>query len=102
MTAILVLSLILALLVAIFAVQNINAVQISFLLWKIEEISLVLVILGSAAAGALSVFFVSLYKNIKLRIEVHRLKAENKGYLDELEVLRGGRDGADGRIECES
>ena len=51
----LVLALICALLVAVFAVQNAKPVAVTFLVWRFE-VSLVLIILGAAALGAVAVF----------------------------------------------
>lgn len=65
----LIFSLIFALLVALFAIQNTMLVVVKFLFWQVE-LSLVLVILGSAAAGALLVLFFNLFK----QYSVHREK----------------------------
>jgi len=59
----LVLALLFALLVAIFAVQNAMLVLVGFLHWEFE-ISLALVILGSTAAGALVVFLLGLVQQV--------------------------------------
>lgn len=74
---ILVISLIFALLVAIFAVQNNTPVDISFLGWKYSGISLVLIILGSAVAGAVAVFSLGLVKQFRLKMELRQVKAQN-------------------------
>lgn len=54
-------SLIFALLVAVFALQNTEIVTIKFLTFQFPA-SLVLVILGSAIIGALALFFLGLFK----------------------------------------
>lgn len=54
-------SLLFALVVAIFALQNTEIVIIKFLTFKFPA-SLVLVILGSAIIGALALFFLGLFK----------------------------------------
>jgi len=56
-------ALVFALLVAVFAIQNTETVVIQFLAWSFS-ISLVLVILGSAAVGALVLYLFSLVKQI--------------------------------------
>lgn len=61
---ILMLSLIFALLVAIFAVQNAAPVTIN-LFWSVKEVPLVLVIFASAVAGALIVFLLALWREFK-------------------------------------
>jgi len=69
-------ALLFALMVAVFAVQNAETVNIRFLYWQFHDISLVLVILGSAAVGALLLFVLSTIKQVSL---VLKLKdAENK------------------------
>lgn len=73
-----VLALIFALLVAIFAIQNAGMVEINFLIWRFPRISLVLVILGSAAFGALFVFLLGLVKQLKLSRAMWELKNQNK------------------------
>lgn len=56
---ILILTLILALVTAVFALQNTDVVAIKFLFWEYQT-SLVLVILGSAGLGFLLTFLASL------------------------------------------
>ena len=75
---ILVVSLIFALFVAIFAVQNNVPIDISFLGWKYTDISLVLVIIGSAAAGAVAVFCLGLVKQFRLKRELRQLRLQNE------------------------
>ncbi|MGE5550058.1 MAG: LapA family protein [Bacteroidota bacterium] len=61
MQVLLVLGLFLALLIAVFALQNAVPVAIRLFFWEFE-ISLVLVILGSAFAGALAVLLAGLFR----------------------------------------
>ncbi|MFZ5943324.1 MAG: LapA family protein [Bacillota bacterium] len=70
-------ALVFALIVAVFAVQNTMMVTISFLLWEFS-ISLVLVILGAAAIGALCVFLVGAFKNINSWRKQRDLEGKNK------------------------
>jgi len=72
------LALIFALLVAIFAIQNAGMVEINFLVWRFPQISLVLVILGSAAFGAIFVFLLGLVKQLKMSRAIWELKSQNK------------------------
>ncbi|AGA70548.1 uncharacterized integral membrane protein [Desulfitobacterium dichloroeliminans LMG P-21439] len=62
----LIFTLVIALVVAIFAVQNAAPVAIN-LLWYVAEVPLVLVILGSALAGALIVFFIAIWREFRLK-----------------------------------
>jgi len=59
-------SMVFAIVVAIFAIQNSYSVSISFF-WLKTQIPLVLVILGSAFAGALIVFLIALWREFNLR-----------------------------------
>lgn len=66
-----------ALIVALFAVQNSSMVAIRVLAWGLET-SLVLVIIGSAALGALSVTVVSLPRTIRLRLRLREYEGRIK------------------------
>ncbi len=61
MQALLVAVLFLALLIAVFALQNAGFVPIRLLFWQFD-VSLVLVILGSALLGALAVLLAGLFR----------------------------------------
>lgn len=64
-----ILALVFALIVAVFAIQNAGAVDISFLTMELS-ISQALVILVSAAFGALVVFLLSLVRWIKCQTKI--------------------------------
>jgi len=85
---ILVISLLFALVVAVFAVQNNTPVDISFLGWELKKISLVLVIFGSAAAGAVTVFSLGLVKQIRLKMELRQMKAQNEKLNSQITALQ--------------
>ncbi len=57
---------------AVFALQNMQAVSVRFLLWSYDT-TLVLIILGSAALGACLVTIVSLGARLRRAREVDRL-----------------------------
>ena len=78
-----ILALFFSLLVAIFAIQNAVVVTVSFLFWE-SEISLVFVILGSVAVGALIVTILGLFRQYKLGRENKRLQLK----LQEVEAER--------------
>jgi len=80
----LVIALLFAMLVSLFAVQNAVQVDILFLFWRIESISLVVVILGSAFIGACVAGLIGFVNQLRLRkkmkgavVDVERLEAEN-------------------------
>ncbi|MEW6183085.1 MAG: LapA family protein [Bacillota bacterium] len=69
--------LIFALLVAVFAVQNAAVVNIRFLVWEFKNISLAVVVLGAAAGGALIVFILSLGREVKHALRARELSSQN-------------------------
>lgn len=83
MQIILVLALVFALLVAIFALSNANIVIIK-LPWGSYPMSQALVILGSAAFGAIVVLMLGLFSQIKARIKIWEYKGKVKKLEKEL------------------
>ncbi len=81
-----VLALIFALLVAIFALQNAGAVDISFLTFELS-VSQALVILISAIIGALVVMLLSLIRWIKLQSKIKSLTKQNSILENEVKKL---------------
>lgn len=83
-----VISLIFAVLVAIFAIQNAGSVEVKFFFAEFS-ISQAVVILASAVVGALIAFLLGLVKQIRQNIKVKQLTKEInilKTQNDELEV----------------
>jgi putative membrane protein len=68
-----VLSLLFALVVAVFAIQNAAAVDVQFLKWEVS-ISQALIVLIAAVIGALIVLLLSLVKQVKLMVGIHAEK----------------------------
>ncbi|HWR09414.1 LapA family protein [Sporomusa sp.] len=73
-----------ALLVAVFAVQNSLAVTVSFLAWSFQT-SLVIIILGSATFGAMTILSLAMLVQFRLRRTLRKiqqsqqlLEAENR------------------------
>lgn len=64
-----ILTLVFALIVAIFAIQNASLVAIK-LFWIVTEVPLALVIFGSVFAGALIVFLIALWREHRLKRKV--------------------------------
>lgn len=91
------LAIVFALLVAIFAIQNAVVVEINFLAWKFPQMSLVLVIFGSAAFGAFFVFLLGLFKQLRLIKEVRELRGQNKNMSEKIEQLEQMLTEKDGR-----
>lgn len=106
MLAIAIVALAFAVVVAMFAIQNSALVSVSFFSWQLRDISLAVVILGSAAAGALAVGLFTLVREIGLRLslrschakldstskELGEVRESNLRLEQELEVLKGQMD----------
>lgn len=71
-------ALLFALSVAVFAIQNTESVSIRFLFWQYQGISKVLVILASAAVGAVVVMFLGFWWQFKKAMYIRQLEAEIK------------------------
>jgi uncharacterized integral membrane protein len=71
-------ALLFALSVAVFAIQNPESVNIRFLFWQISGISKVLIILASAAVGAVTVIFLGSWWQFKKARYIRQLEAEVK------------------------
>ncbi|WFD08878.1 LapA family protein [Tepidibacter hydrothermalis] len=93
-----IISLIFAILVAVFAIQNSGIVAISFLFAKFN-ISQALVILISAALGAVIVMLLGFIKQIKLKLKIKEqskkiksLEEENKLFNNKIEEFKNSLD----------
>ena len=82
----LILALIFSLLVAVFAIQNTELVMVSFLTWDFS-VSLVLVLLGSAAAGALVLYFLGLFKQVGAWFRIRQLHSQKEGLEKQMQKL---------------
>lgn len=88
MQLLLIFALIFALGVALFAVQNATPVEISFLFYEFQDISLVVVILFSVLTGALIVFLLSLVKQISYLRKIRSLEKRNEQLEQELKQIK--------------
>lgn len=79
--------LIFSLLVAIFAVMNIQPVSIDFFLGK-TEVPLIFVLIVSILTGALFMFILSSMKQLQLTRKIKSLDKENAQLKQELEKLK--------------
>lgn len=68
--------LVIALAVALFAAQNPQSVDVHFLSWSATQISLAVVVLGSALAGALVVTILGGVRQLQLQLKIRRLQAD--------------------------
>lgn len=82
-----IISLVFAILVSVFAVMNSNPVTIK-LLWKQFEFSQAIVILGSAAFGAIIVAFLGIFSKVKSSLKIRELQNKIKGLEKKIEGLK--------------
>ena len=88
MLAIAIVALAFAVLVAMFAIQNSALVSISFFKWQLKDISLAVVILVSAAAGALAVGLFTFVREIGLRLSLRSCNAKLETIAKELDETK--------------
>lgn len=69
-----------AFLVAVFAVQNVDPVAIEFLFWRVKEISLSLVVLGSVFTGALIALVLGMARQFRMGRRIKELTAKLAEY----------------------
>ncbi len=90
----LIISIVFALIVAIFAVQNTEKMAIYFLFWKVEQVSKVIIILASTAAGALVMLFLGFMWNYKKIKQIRELEVEIKELKKKTETVTTGEKAA--------
>lgn len=83
----LLLGLIFSLGVAVFAVQNSTRVNISLFFWQLGDISLVLIIFGSALIGAAATGLFGAVKQLQLRKTIKNYKTQTEEYKQEIVSL---------------
>lgn len=72
-----ILALILAILIAIFAIYNVTLVRIDFIFWK-GEISTALVVLVSALLGAVAAGLIGLIDHLKMGWKLYRAEGRSR------------------------
>jgi uncharacterized integral membrane protein len=87
---------------AIFAVQNATPVDVRLFLWKFEQISLVLVILGSAILGAVVGLLSALGSQIRMAMQIRELNLRQRELVEELQSLRVNIDPVSDGIAVDS
>ena len=83
----LILALIFALFVAIFAIQNNIIVSISLFFWSFQT-SLVMVIIGSTLIGAVVLLLIALYVQIPMKFKLRKALKELSGLENENNSLK--------------
>ncbi|MCK8825225.1 LapA family protein [Fuchsiella alkaliacetigena] len=100
MQFILVVALVFALLVALFAIQNATMVEVVLFTWEFET-SLVVIILGAAILGALSVGLFSVVKQIKWRMRLRKKEQQISSLESELDEMATEVELAQEQVEKE-
>lgn len=86
-----VLALLFSVVIALFAVANHEAVTVSYFFGE-ARISLVLLILGSALAGAFVMAMLSLVRHIKISFRIKELQRKNRDLDKQLEELSSEKE----------
>lgn len=76
----LIISLVLALILVLFAIQNPTPVKIKFLTWQTADMSLIVVIIASALIGALLATVLGLIKQAELKGKIKQKEEELKKF----------------------
>ncbi len=92
MQAYLIIALLFFLGIAAFVFQNPTLVQVKFLNWTSPEVSLAVVALIAACAGALVIFMVDSFRYFKLAKQVKDYKNDNKKLHKELKSLQAEKE----------
>lgn len=98
-----ILAIIFMILVAIFAVTNVNAVEVTYFFWRVES-PLILVILFSVLMGGIITAAVGMVKMFKMQRQIKQLKLENdrlNQLVDENDLLETGEENAPDSHEAE-
>ena len=75
--------------IVVFVLQNDTLVAVRFINWTSTPISLALVVLISAAAGALITFLLDSYRAFKTGQKLRNALNQNRKYEKEIQTLKG-------------
>ncbi len=87
----LLLGMVFAIVIVVFALQNGRVVTVSFFDWSVEA-SLVLVIMITALMGFVTALFFELFVQIKLRFRLYKMGRQVKSLEDELLKLQSAQN----------
>jgi uncharacterized integral membrane protein len=85
------LALIFSLIIAVLAIANNQPVIINYLYGR-AEVSAVVIILGAAVLGALTIFILSLFGKIKGKLQFRNMRNDLKNLKEKLQSLQNERD----------
>lgn len=86
-----IITLVFALLVGIFAVQNHTSITLKFFSYEFDT-SLVVVVLGGVALGAMTLGILGLISKVKSKLQIRTLKGKIKSLEKDLTNLRAEKD----------
>jgi len=87
--------------IVVFVLQNDAQVVVSFINWTSSPISLALVVLMSAVAGALITFLLNSYRAFKTGQKLRNLLNQNRKYEKEIQTLKGANTSPGNKEEVE-
>ncbi len=73
----------------VFIFQNDTQVSVRFISWQTADLSLAIVVIAAACAGALITFLLNSYRVFKTGQRMRKLVKENQKYEQELNLLKG-------------
>ncbi len=86
-----ILALIFSLIIAIFAIANNQPIEVNYLYGK-AEVSAIVVILGAAILGALVIFLLSMFRQIRISFQIRNLRNEVENYKNKTTELEKERE----------
>lgn len=81
--------------IVVFMAQNDTQVSVQFITWKSSEISLAVVILISACAGASITFLAEGYRSFRNVQKIRKLVKSNQQYEEKIQALQSRLDSPD-------
>ena len=72
----------------VFIFQNDTQVSVRFISWQTADLSLAIVVIAAACAGALITFLLDSYRAFKTGQRMRKLVKENQKYEQELKLLK--------------
>ena len=93
-----ILALIFSLIIAIFAIANNQPIEVNYLYGK-AEVSAIVVILGAAILGALVIFLLSMFRQIRFSFQIRNLRSEIELYKNRAFELEKERERLSAQVE---
>ncbi len=101
MPAFIIIGLLIAVLVAVFAAQNSSPVDISLLFWEIKQIPLFIIFIGTFATGAFFTLLIGIAREIKSAMRLREMNTANRQLTAEIKRLNEEIKKIDGTKQAE-